>query len=138
MAITLACPSCGKHYVLADDQAGKSMTCWQCGQAVAVGQGQPAEVTQPIETADSVSLPEPCDAATASFVLGLLALVTGPITGIVAALLGVVAIRRIEAAEGRLKGLGFAIAGICTSVVGTMWVTAFGGIYLMTRMNKSL
>jgi hypothetical protein len=147
LPITTKCPSCGQHYLLADDQAGKSLMCWKCGHTMTV-EGQPVEehgedpVEEPPKPLPVVIVANTatrvcCSQAIASFVLGLLAIITGPLTGIPASIFGIIAIRRIDQSDGRLTGLGFAIAGICTSAVGTLFITTYGSMILMFVMQMS-
>ena len=71
--------------------------------------------TAPPASADTNSPPKTSGMAIASLVLGL----TGfcGITALIGMILGIVATTRISKSNGRLKGKGIAIAGICISAV---------------------
>jgi hypothetical protein len=53
--------------------------------------------------------------AIASFVLGVLGIVTAGLAGIAGLILGILALVKISRSQGRLGGSGLAIAGICVS-----------------------
>ena len=55
--------------------------------------------------------------AVSSFVLGMLSLLLTCFTGIVGAVLGIVALVKINSSGGQLKGRGFAIAGLVLSAI---------------------
>jgi prepilin-type processing-associated H-X9-DG protein len=60
--------------------------------------------------------------AIASFVLGILSFCTFCLTAIPAIILGIVALAKIGRSGGRLKGNGFAVAGIVVPVVAGVFV----------------
>lgn len=60
--------------------------------------------------------------AIASLVLGLLSFCTFFITGIVAIVLGIISLVKISKSGGRLKGNGFAIAGIAVPAVSAFFI----------------
>jgi prepilin-type processing-associated H-X9-DG protein len=60
--------------------------------------------------------------AIASFVLGILSFCTFFTTGIVAIILGIISLVKISKSGGRLKGNGFAIAGIAVPAVSAVFM----------------
>ncbi len=68
--------------------------------------------------------------AITSLVLGVLALPTCGITGLIGLVLGIVALVKINRSAGRLSGMGFAIAGICLSGVFLLMLPVCGALLL--------
>lgn len=137
---TFTCPSCGKT-IGAEVPAGSSVTCPLCNQVVTVpgdvpvaGLVQGAPPTWP----GGVAPPVRQGMAITSMVLGILALVTGcfPIFGLVGLILGIVALRRTNCGPAEYGGKGYAIAGICTSLVSVVWV--FGIAMMVAILLPSL
>lgn len=58
--------------------------------------------------------------AVPSFMLGIISVFSGGVTGPIGLGFGISALRQIEAAPGALRGRGLAIAGIATSAFGTL------------------
>lgn len=67
--------------------------------------------------------------AIASFILGLSSFFCFVITGLIAIIMGVLALSDIAKSRGRLQGNAFAIAGIVTGVIGCLWT--FIGIAML-------
>ena len=61
--------------------------------------------------------------AIASFVLGILSLFLLCFTGIFGAILGIIALLKINRSNGQLKGQGLAVAGLSLSVIMSFFVT---------------
>ena len=68
--------------------------------------------------------------AALSLVLGLLSVALWVITGLPALVLGLAAVRRINASEGRLRGRGLAVAGMALGGLGTL-ATALGVVAML-------
>jgi prepilin-type processing-associated H-X9-DG protein len=75
----------------------------------------PASAPPPIPVASPPAVAKVSGLAIASLVLGILGLVTFGLTGIVGIVLGIIALVKVGHSQGRLKGSGLAIAGICVS-----------------------
>ena len=58
--------------------------------------------------------------ATGSLIAGILGLITPPIVGLIALMLGVIALYKIRASSGLLKGGGMAIAGIALGIIALL------------------
>ena len=67
-------------------------------------------------TAAQPIIPKNSGLAIAAFVLGLMSLLLGILTGIPAIVLGIIALVKIEKSGGRITGKGFAIPGILVPV----------------------
>ncbi len=74
-------------------------------------------------------LPQQETLAVWSLVLGIASLAVCLLCGIVAVILGVISLRRINAAEGALKGKGMAVAGIVMGALSTIWLAVFAFIF---------
>lgn len=59
--------------------------------------------------------------AIASLVLGLASFICTVFTGLVAIILGVIALSKISSSNGRIGGSGMAVAGIITGALGCLW-----------------
>ena len=101
-------------------------TEWQClaevpefVEAVARGRRPPPIPGRPALPSTLPRHPpgKTCGLAIASLVFAILCVVTCGLTSLVGLPLGIVALRKIRKSEGRLKGRGLAIAGICVSAV---------------------
>lgn len=57
-----------------------------------------------------------------SLILGIVGLAVCQPVAIIAVLLGLISLRRIGAAEHRLKGKGMAVAGIIMGALATIWM----------------
>jgi hypothetical protein len=73
--------------------------------------------------------------AIAAFVRGILSPVTCMLTSLPAIILAIVALARISASAGRLKGTGLAIAGICAPIV-LLPIAALGMGILMPALAR--
>ena len=120
MPISVACPTCGAYYTLTDDMAGREVRCSNCQAVIdvpTVGAGQPVWPYAPT----SQVRPQPGGLAITSLVLGILSLILfGPLAGIPAIILGIIALKRIRQRPAEVGGNGLAIAGIATGGVGTL------------------
>ena len=76
--------------------------------------------------------------AIASFVLGILGFCTFFITAIPAIIFGIVALVKIGKSGGRLKGNGFAIAGIAVPAVSGLFVLPLMLGIMMPALARSL
>jgi len=99
------CPKCGK------ENPDDAQLCHFCSSVLT---STPAQV-QALSVKTS-------GMAIASFVLGMLGFCTFFITAIPAVILGIVALLKIGKSAGKLKGTGFAIAGIVVPTVSGLFV----------------
>ncbi len=125
------CPACGQR-VSADVTAGNEVTCPLCQQTVTV----PPSATPPTATpgpaamsyAASPNVPLRQGLAVAALVFGLIGFITCPVVGIIAVILGIVALTKANRHPQRYGGKGLAIGGICTGAVGMIVSLAFFGL----------
>jgi len=68
--------------------------------------------------------------AIASLILGLASFFCAIFTGLVAIILGVIALSKISSSNGRVVGNGMAIAGIVTGALGCVWTLVMIGMLL--------
>ena len=68
--------------------------------------------------------------AIASLILGLASFICTIFTGLIAIILGVIALSKISNSNGRFGGGGMAIAGIVTGALGCVWTLVMIGILL--------
>ncbi len=99
------CPKCGK------ENPDNAQLCHSCSW-----------VLTSISTIAPVSAAKTSGLAIASFVLGMLGFCTFFITAIPAIILGIVGLVKIGKSGGKLKGNGFAIAGIVVPTVSGLFV----------------
>ncbi len=99
------CPRCGK------ENPDNAQVCSNCSSLL------PNVLTVPPS-----EVPKTSGLAIASFVFGILSFCTFFITALPAVVLGIVALVKIANSGGRLKGNGFAIAGIVVPVVAGVFV----------------
>jgi len=99
------CPRCGT------ENADNAQVCANCNSLL-----PSMVVTMPAGPVNTSGL------AIASFVLGILSFCTFCITALPAIILGIVALAKIGKSGGRLKGNGFAVAGIVVPVVAGVFV----------------
>jgi prepilin-type processing-associated H-X9-DG protein len=120
MAISLTC-TCGRHFQIAETNAGRRACCMDCGRVFTVP--KPASGLDP--EFNSIpwkpSLTATSDKAIASLLLGALVVVFACFSGVPAVLLGRRALRDIRLSGGRLTGGWIAIAGIVLGVVGCLF-----------------
>jgi prepilin-type processing-associated H-X9-DG protein len=74
-----------------------------------------APVPPPIPVAAPKLVPKMSGLAIASLVLGVLGLFSFGLTAVVGLVLGIVAMVKVNGSQGRLKGSGLAVAGVCVS-----------------------
>jgi len=99
------CACCGTQN---DDNAWK---CLSCGSVLA----RPGDA--PVYHQQVVAKPPGSGLAIASFVLSLVGIVSCGVASIVGLVLGIVALRDIDASEGQVGGRGMAVAGIWISAI---------------------
>ena len=99
------CPKCGK------ENPDDAQLCHSC-----------SSVLTSISTIAPASAAKTSGLAIASFVLGILGFCTFFITAIPAIILGIVGLVKIGKSAGKLKGNGFAIAGIVVPTVSGLFV----------------
>lgn len=68
--------------------------------------------------------------AITSMILGLASFICTIFTGLIAIILGIVALSKISSSNGRVVGNGFAIAGIVTGAMGCLWTLVMIGMLL--------
>lgn len=142
---TFSCPSCGQT-IGAEVPAGSSVTCPLCSHIVTVpASGAPiAQAAPPTESTWPV-VPQPAqyqNMAITSMVLGILSVVTGcfALLGIVALILGIIAVRRANRRPTEYGGKGFAITGICTSLASLVFMLLLVPMFLailLPSMSKA-
>lgn len=99
------CPKCGK------ENPDNAQLCHSC-----------SSVLTSISTIAPASAAKTSGLAIASFVLGMLGFCTFFITAIPAIILGIIGLVKIGKSSGKLKGSGFAIAGIVVPTVSGLFV----------------
>ena len=99
------CPRCGK------ENPDNAQVCANCNSLL-----PSMVVTVPAGPVNTSGL------AIASFVLGILSFCTFCVTALPAIILGIVALAKIGKSGGRLKGNGFAVAGIVVPVVAGVFM----------------
>ncbi len=99
------CPKCGK------ENPDNAQLCHSC-----------SSVLTSISTIAPASAAKTSGLAIASFVLGMLGFCTFFITAIPAVILGIIGLVKIGKSGGKLKGNGFAIAGIVVPTVSGLFV----------------
>lgn len=100
----MKCPYCQS------ENAENARLCLICGREMSA-------VPPPSQGVVFASPPQTSGLATASLILGILSLFFSCLTGIVAVILGIVALVQIGQSQGRLKGSGMAIAGLILPIV---------------------
>jgi prepilin-type processing-associated H-X9-DG protein len=121
MPIEVTC-QCGRKLLAKDEYAGRQMQCPDCGAALVIpGPSAPdyyASPKAPLSYARTSGL------AIASFVLGLTSIVLclTILTGIPAIILGILGLVSIKKSQGTVKGQGFAITGITTGGISTVFL----------------
>ena len=75
--------------------------------------------------------------AITSFVLGMLSLFCAILTGIPAIICGIISLVKISKSQGRLKGNGFAIAGIAVPAVHTLVILPLIMAIMMPAINQA-
>ncbi len=164
MPIQFRC-ECGKLLQARDDQAGQRVRCSACDRTLNVPDGRqgvrsaddlaaPRQSWGEIQTvgtrADFSTVGDPerpareserrtSGLAIASLVLGVLSFCLVACSGIPGLVVGVVSLVMISKGQGRLMGKGLAIAGIVTSLIGTLIMTpawVFGILRVRDASNR--
>ncbi len=99
------CPKCGT------ENPEDAQVCGSCSSTLPT-------IQQEVRDTDA----QTSGLAIASLVLGLLSFCTFFTTGIVAIVLGIISLVKINKSGGRLKGTGFAIAGIAVPAVSAVFI----------------
>jgi len=121
-ALTVQCV-CGKVLSM-DAQPGAAVQCPACGRTIQVPGGPPGPppfapsgvpAVPPVYAAGAAA--RTSGLAIAALILGLASLIFGPLTGIAAIILGIVALGKVKASQGEMTGTGLAIAGLATGAL---------------------
>ncbi len=127
MNVVFTCSKCGHSFSADEPEAGQWLPCPQCS-ALAPPPPPPMAAGQQGGCSRSSGL------AIASMIVGIVAILTcwfGVVFGLVAIILGIIALVHISRSEGQLTGKGFAITGIITGGVSMLWmVTLVAGLAL--------
>ncbi len=115
------CPKCGLQNT--EDAA----MCASCGTAI----GQ-----TPVTPPTGLTEPQTCGLATTSLVLGILSIFCNIFTAIPAIICAIIALVKISKSQGRLKGNGFAIAGIAVPIVTLFLILPMLMAILMPALSK--
>jgi len=99
------CPKCGT------ENPEEAQVCGSCSSALPI-------IHQEVRDTDA----QTSGLAIASLILGILSFCTFFTTGIVAIVLGIISLVKINKSGGRLKGTGFAIAGIAVPAVSAVFI----------------
>lgn len=124
MSFTFKCPRCGNDLQAEDSWAGQQTTCPRCSQQITIPYPNVAASTPNVPagaTALNQSVtPVNLGMATAALVFGILSFLCVPLCGIVALILGIIALSKIKNSNGVLLGHGKAVTGIvfgCWSIL---------------------
>jgi predicted Zn finger-like uncharacterized protein len=135
MTISTRCPSCGKQFILADDQAGKKVTCLQCGHTMVADGRQDGEAQKTAATTEAVVLmparPATSYLAVVSLLLSML-LCLGFYASVPAVVVGVIALVRIRRARTPQRGAGMAVVAICVGLCSLIFQ-----LILLPAMEKA-
>jgi len=121
---------CGKVLSM-DVQPGAVVQCPACGRMIEVPGAAPAYATDGAPGYGPTGAREGNRLATLALVFGLLAILLGPLTGIPAVILGILALGKIKRSQGRMGGTGLAIAGLATGAMFTVVLCISGLVALM-------
>ena len=110
MSFSFKCKYCGSIIEAEDSWVGKQMSCPVCRQLVTISPPIGLSVS-PVYAA-----PVNLGMATAALVFGILSFIGIPLCGLVAFILGIIALGKINGSNGLLKGKGMAITGIVCGV----------------------
>jgi len=94
----------------------------------------PTLVRSPVQ---NCSAPRTSDLANASIEFGILGIFFSLLAAIPGLVLGIVALYQIKRSRGQLAGRGFAIAGICISLIGAIIVPAIVISYFMQAREEA-
>ncbi|NIA22176.1 MAG: DUF4190 domain-containing protein, partial [Anaerolineaceae bacterium] len=124
--IHFQCSHCGKEVEVEDAYGGSRGQCPGCGQEIAVpqaadpggatmsGAAAPPPAGRPVAVLDQQAAPKKTSGmAIASLVCGLLGCLG--ITAILGVIFGLLGLRQVNRSEGRVGGMGLAIAGLVLS-----------------------
>jgi hypothetical protein len=125
MPIQVRC-ECGRELLAKDEYAGRRTTCPDCGRELLIPDSSNVYAAPRAEEFGPPKWegePTTSGKAIASLVLGLCSFVPFfcCLTGIPALILGVLGLNEASRSHGRIKGQGFAIAGIVTGSIGSLF-----------------
>jgi prepilin-type processing-associated H-X9-DG protein len=115
------------------------MYCPKCGLENPEGQKVCASCSQPLPVVSDVPPPIAKTSALAiwSFVLAMMGLFTFMITALPAFICGIISLIKIARSHGRLKGTGFAVAGIAVPAVSFLFIIPMMLAILMPALGKT-
>ena len=115
------------------------MYCPKCGTQNSENAGVCSSCNQPLPASSDVSQSAVKTSALAiwSFVLAIIGLFTFMITALPALICGIVGLVKISKSSGRLKGIGFAVAGITVPVVYTFFILPIMLAILMPALGRT-
>jgi hypothetical protein len=154
---------CGRQLQAADDYAGREAVCPACGHRQTVPDLDAVQTPEALEEvreddfreaperrrrpalrdvdeeAERFPAPPTSGKATASLILGVLAVLFNFVTGVPALILGILALRDIDRSRGRLGGRGLAIAGISTGVGLSLicGILEVGGVLAVQKVREA-
>lgn len=96
------------------------MKCTRCGRESPEGSAQCIHCGGPLAARPLMARARTSGMAVASLVLGIVGFFLFAIPALIGLVLGIVSLRAINRSQGRLRGQGLAIAGICVSGCATM------------------
>ena len=113
MSFTFKCMHCGADLQAEESWVGQQTTCPICSRQITI----PPQVTMPspavaVPPAAQPFQPVKSGTATSAMVFGILSFLCVPLCGIVALVMGIVALSKINKSNGMLLGRGKAISGI--------------------------
>lgn len=113
------CPKCGTQ------NPENEKICLSCGQLLSV----PSDIPQTAVKTSALAI--------WSFVLAMIGLFTFMITALPALICGIIGLVKISKSHGRLKGTGFAVAGIAVTSVGACFILPMMLAILMPALGKT-
>lgn len=141
MPVTFSCPSC-QQMISAAVPPATQVQCPLCSQTVTVPQTAPPmlkSVASPVTLPPQhfVGQPQNLGLAVAALVSGILGIVTCPLVGLPAILLGWLALRKIQRDPVRYGGRGMAVAGLCTGGVSLV-LALIGSVFLFPIISSAM
>ena len=126
MSFSFKCQHCGAVIQAEESWVGKQMSCPKCGQMVAI----PPPIG--LEPAPVYATPAPtsCGMATSALVFGILSFICIPFCGLIAFILGIIALVKINKSNGLLTGTGKAVTGVIFGVWAFLRIPILAAILL--------
>ena len=132
MSFSFKCPYCGAVLQAEDSWSGQQTTCPTCSQQITIPAQEPiASQYGAVSTVDQTTQPVNLGMATGALICGILSFLLVPFCGILALILGIIALSKIKHSNGMLLGHGKAVTGI---IFGVWSIVRFPVIAILAAM----